>query len=492
MAFDFDLNKLMQDPNFVSGIGLLGAASPRNAPLLTAFKMLQQQEQSKREREQAQQMMEYRRAQVEASRAGAARLGEQTEESRQERLRREANQKWLREVLPQLMQGGQVPGMQMPGQAPQQQLPQPAMPQPVPLPPIGGGVTGPTNAGEAAMRSQVNQPMGPDPQALTREIQATTQDLLRVGDPSSRMQLTEHLNDLRQQQANLNKRVVSGSPEKQIQQLHKPATPTGPTYLPDIKIDEKGDIELGLKHSFEPQKIQQKQQEIGIAADELKVKQDAERRHAEELELKRNADARERRTAERIAEEKALEKRNVKARDTVAYQTVVQSVERTQAVVESLLNDKNLPVVTGRGGLLPKNAAAAINPEWANTINDIEQVTSTRINEMLQSIRQAVPTGASGYGQFQQFEKEMFQAIQGLDRTRDPKDFRNKLAEMDKLISEYKQSAGNIFTQTHGEPAPPAYEGLPAGTRYMGIDKETNQPYYRTPDGKFVRSKRRK
>jgi len=71
------------------------------------------------------------------------------------------------------------------------------------LPPAGtssGKPTGPTNKTEAGMKNDVNGGMGADPAAIKREIAATEADLKKVTDPSSRAQLTAHLDDLRGKQ----------------------------------------------------------------------------------------------------------------------------------------------------------------------------------------------------------------------------------------------------------------------------------------------------
>lgn len=71
-----------------------------------------------------------------------------------------------------------------------------------------GGTTAPSGAApgyqnEAAMKSTVAGDMGADPQAIAREIKATTQSLTTTMDPSSRAQLQAHLADLIQQGKNV-------------------------------------------------------------------------------------------------------------------------------------------------------------------------------------------------------------------------------------------------------------------------------------------------
>ncbi|MBA3773834.1 MAG: hypothetical protein H0X13_15490 [Ramlibacter sp.] len=60
-----------------------------------------------------------------------------------------------------------------------------------------------TNPGEAGMRTQAQGGMGADPKAVSREIAATQNDLMKKLDPASRAQLQAHLADLQATQAKI-------------------------------------------------------------------------------------------------------------------------------------------------------------------------------------------------------------------------------------------------------------------------------------------------
>lgn len=216
---NFDLSKLMQDPNFVSGIGLLGAASPRGAPMLQAFQMLQQMEQQKREQAEQQQMMAYRQAQMEQAREHSKLYGAQVEQQRRNLDFQERQAKASARLMESFAKKyGFDLGSEM--EAPMAQ-PSPQQPQPTPsaIPPIGspGRPMVPYNPAGAQQPTNLGEPN--DPNALTREIVATQQNLFQVQDPSSRQQLVDHLAELKSEQERRNKRVLSGSPESQSQQM---------------------------------------------------------------------------------------------------------------------------------------------------------------------------------------------------------------------------------------------------------------------------------
>ena len=60
----FDLNALLQDPQFQTGMGMMGLASPKNRAMFQAYQMLQAQRQTQMEAEKQKQEMEYRQSQI--------------------------------------------------------------------------------------------------------------------------------------------------------------------------------------------------------------------------------------------------------------------------------------------------------------------------------------------------------------------------------------------------------------------------------------------
>ena len=77
----------MQDPQFQMGLGLLGAASPKNRGLLEAYNMLQNQAKRKQEEQKMAQEVEYRRAQTEVARMNADKYGQQAQKEIERRQR---------------------------------------------------------------------------------------------------------------------------------------------------------------------------------------------------------------------------------------------------------------------------------------------------------------------------------------------------------------------------------------------------------------------
>ncbi len=69
--------------------------------------------------------------------------------------------------------------------------------------PLGLKPTGPTNKSERAMKADIESPLGADPYAIAREIEAAQSDLGNVNDPDDRESLTGYLSDLNGQLAAL-------------------------------------------------------------------------------------------------------------------------------------------------------------------------------------------------------------------------------------------------------------------------------------------------
>lgn len=112
----FDFEALTQNPMFTMGMGLLGGANPRNAPLLNAMQMLQAQQKFKTEQE-------YRKAQMEQYAAQTAAYKRKVEKDieQQEFLRSVVGNEFGLNRQPQGMQQPQQQSMQVPiPQAPPQ------------------------------------------------------------------------------------------------------------------------------------------------------------------------------------------------------------------------------------------------------------------------------------------------------------------------------------------------------------------------------------
>lgn len=126
----FDFSALINDPQFQTGIGLMGASNPRNSSMLNAYKIMSAQtmQQAKLKEEASQRELEKKRlelygAQVEQQ--GTANKLKKLELDRQQ----EADDMWTQQVMPMLLNqaqkrfgGGVQPQPGQPAPTPQQQL----------------------------------------------------------------------------------------------------------------------------------------------------------------------------------------------------------------------------------------------------------------------------------------------------------------------------------------------------------------------------------
>ena len=117
----FDLNALLQDPQFQTGMGLMGLASPKNRAMFQAYQMLQAQRQTQMEAEKQKQEMEYRQSQIGQSDARtkaylrdiAVKEAEQKATERRWNLLLQSNPE-LRELMQQQEAGAQTPAIPTP------------------------------------------------------------------------------------------------------------------------------------------------------------------------------------------------------------------------------------------------------------------------------------------------------------------------------------------------------------------------------------------
>jgi hypothetical protein len=162
---------------------------------------------------------------------------------------------------------------------------------------------------------------------------------------------------------------------------------------------------------------------------------------------------------------------------------LVQQNDFLRTAIDRVLKNPDLKYVTGRLGMVSPNALTLINPKLGNLAQDIEQITGSRVNSILQATRQASANGASGFGQFQQFEHDMLAAIDSLKRSRTTEEFKSNLADVNTKLDNLEHNLADAYKTTYKTDAPSAYPDLPAGSHYMGHSKSTGKPYYRLPDG---------
>jgi glycosyl hydrolase family 108 len=183
----FDFNALQQDPNFQLGIGMLGAASARNRPLLDAYQLMQQQKQQQLDREMKQQEMALKKTQAQHFEAQTGLLGEQAAAKKSEVEILKRNQDIMTNALaafakkyPGILGNFAAPDStpQMQPQSQQMQLPEQPPTQPATLFPVAdkfvSGVEGgfrASDAGKGPTNYGINQAAHPevDVKSLTPE-----------------------------------------------------------------------------------------------------------------------------------------------------------------------------------------------------------------------------------------------------------------------------------------------------------------------------------
>lgn len=349
MAFDFDA--LLQNPTFQTGLGLLGAASQRNAPLLNAYNLLQSQAAARQKAEEEKSQREMEKAKMDLYRQQIEQMAVRTK-AEQEKAERAA--RWREEGLPNLLKQLQPQAAQ--GVAPSTpQVPGPTMqvtPQKPPsffrerLLPLESDPKDPWAVSEAGAigPAQILPKVGPEAARLAglpwdeKRFRSDAEYNITIGEALFNHHLKTYNGDYAKASAayhagagNLNAAIfaaqAAGRPDDWLRQ--KPLGPrtrayvqgatstpwnpqaaaqtqqvsqvSGPDMQPEITLDEEGNPKISIKPSYERQRMQQSMQQH----------QDAERRHAqtesrqqELLRLQKEAAERDK-TRDRLAAEKA-------------------------------------------------------------------------------------------------------------------------------------------------------------------------------------------
>ena len=539
----FDLSSIINDPTFQTGLGLMGAANPGNPSLSMAYKLLRDRQIQDTQNKRAEAMM-----QMEQQRTSLYGQQVQAQQLKNEMLQRRQviGMQLLKQLgVPiEALTGDQ--GQQAPAGMPAPAAPDappeaqaPAGPSVTTSPVVEHTVEGtplaPQAAGPQVQYGKHGTPVsildnlmqtesGGNPMAIGPPIPGSNERALgpfqflpstikmlkdqgitfNPFDVAQSRDAADYLlqRNLQQNGGDWNKaiaayggfktkdptayvnKVMAGSPEQQARQHQEMVAENdrlaqleaqaqqarklqqGAGIMQWMNGDDSGLVEAAKATgpNLDIEKLRQGQQQISQGERRTQVLEHQEQRKTLEQTTKLNSEA---------------------SKSVAAYQSLVQNNDVLRASIDKLRSDPNLKYVLGRGGLLPKEAVTIINPEWGNTIDEINQVVSTRINNILQNIRQNAVNGAAGFGQFQKFEHDMLGDIDSLKRTRTPEAFRGKLGEVEMKLDAFEKQVANTIKNTYGSDVPSAYEGLPPGSRYMGIDKQTNKPYYRLPDGTY-------
>ena len=522
----FDLNKLMEDPNFISGVGLLGGSSPQTQPLLQAYQMLRQHQQSKqagafkqqeaeRDRLDSESQREYRRAQMEVARANSEKLGEQTAVSRAKLEQGQKN----REMLERIMGGGgQMPGMQ------QQQMVAPP-PEPVgkygtpkvildnlkkvesngnPFaigPDIGGGVRAkgafqflPSTVDMLGRQGMKFDPF--NPQQAEDAADFYLQSLVKQNGGDMQKALAAYGGFKTKDASSYISRVMSGSPESVVKQRAQSQAATqvqqrnGQVFGVDsVKMGADGDLDFTIKPNHEQQRIDIQREELKLKEDEYSLKQRESQRQDVELGMRERTtsvtEAAERRQAgdaQRVTEQRAFERKTATAQDHKQVSMATTNLGMLSQKINELDKHPGLDRIFGLVGQFPDVPGAPAADARAKHTSIVKQLAK----ESLQAIRDASKTGGA-LGNVSDKDIELLEtAIQSLGKAQSTESARQAMKDVQKYSARIQNISIESFERTHGS-SPLA--NLPPGARVAGTDPKTGKTFYRLPDGKFVLEK---
>lgn len=535
MAFEFDTEKLMGDPMFAAGIGMLGGSSPSMSPLLTAYELMQKQSASKRADKQNAVLMNIRERQLgqqdrqldltaaenanqaayrDAQTAHQNALIRKTEEDlafkRQQEADRQKRVQWLQQNLPgllkgQLPQGGMMPQVGTEDITGPKQAGLPGGPvdefgTPVALidnlekvesngnpfaigPDIGGGKRA---KGSMQFLDSTRQMLAPeigdfspfDRTASRRAASYYLQKLVKQNGGDWSKAIAQYGGHKTTDATPYVNRVLTGSPESVVRQRTQnnnnpalTATPQGPTMLPSIKLDmEKGDIDITLNPSFEPQKLGIELERLGLAKNQ-DIRETIKERREEELHPGKLAgqEATNTRTrvetqktqAEIAAAEKKVQDERAKAKN--AHGSIAEAMDAATAQIDSLIKDPGLPRITGLAATTNRFAIPG-QPAY-QALAKLKSIQSKLVNDVLQATRAASANGASGYGQFTEKELEVVRTyLDNLDPGRP--DFLEALENVKGRLAQIKSRQAEFYRSSIA----PAVGTVKGGYRFKGGD----------------------
>lgn len=226
--------------------------------------------------------------------------------------------------------------------------------------------------------------------------------------------------------------------------------------------DPKGDADMGLKRE-------------AATRDASRVALEAERVKNEQTRLQREQDK-----EDRLAVEKQRVVTEQHAKDKGALDLVSGAADRMVASVDKILSSPGLSKITGLASIT--NFAALPGGPAKETLAELDGLKNKLVNDILQSVRTASANGASGYGSFTEKELEVIKGyVANLDPARDPKGFKDGLAQVKKFAQDIQSRSAKIYEDSTGKPS---VEGLPVGARKIGTSG--GKPVYQLPDGNRV------
>lgn len=529
----FDLNALMQDPNFVSGLGLLGASSERTKPLLTAYQMLNNMRTQKREDEDARAMREYRQQQIDVARANAEKYGAQTDIAK---AKLEQSKKGMEMFERMFGNGGAGGGPMMPQQQPmiapppvQEPLGKYGTPQRVldnlqhvesggnPLamgPDIGNGVRaqGAFQFLPSTVKMLGDQGIKFDPfkpQEARDAADFYIQSLVKKNGGDYNKAMAEYGGFKSKDPSSYVGKVLAGSPESQAransqlqnqQSVQQQALTNFGRYTPEVKLEGDGDMSITMKKDYEPEKIgvdiarlnQQGAQHSETEA-RLRAQQAEQQRQFGTTETRLNDQfgktnalaaretlAEEQRTGAQVAKtNQELKVDKAKAQQsTIQYS---QTMDRLHDTAQALLEHSGTDKIVGKYNSMldPRihpgndamNAAALLDTLKAQTF-----VQGTL------AIRQASPTGAGVGNQSNEEGNKLESAVARLNRAQTTTQFKNALKDVMDLSEKSKANVTGVYKNAWGEDL--SGNGGGSSLTFGDAEKERRYQEWKAKNGK--------
>lgn len=470
MAFDFDA--LLQNPTFQTGLGLLGAASQRNAPLLNAYNLLASQSAARQKAEEEKSQREMEKVKMDLYKQQIAQSQSRVEMEERMKNRELANAEANTLLQKQIMQHFLGPRTAAQSVAPS--MPQGAAPTAsiTPqadfftdriLPAEGGMKDGKflTSPKGAIGPAQVRPATAPEAAKLAglpfddARYRSDPQYNIALGRAYFQKQLKDFGGDTEKAAAAYNagpgalkaallkaqmegrpddwKKHLSSETQDYLVKTHTTpaAAPSGPEMVPELSLDSDGKTRLSIKPSYERQRAAETQ-----------------RRHEEDVALRsRQIAAQEADVAAKV-EEKTHKTNVALAKDKAAYESVDTSAKRAQDAIDDLLKDPALKSISGYNALT--NPIAVPGGASYTALAKLKSIQSKLINDTLQSVRQASQNGASGYGQFTEKELEVIKTyVENLDPAR--QDFPQALAKVKEYMQDIRNRSKSLYEGSTGK-----------------------------------------
>lgn len=520
---------ITNDPQFSTGLGLIGAASPvRNAPAMAAFQALQSIKKAQVEAASKQSENEYRKAQAERAAEQTKLYGEQVRQQGRNIDMQSAQQAMIQPAMRGFLkmfgfatpENAATPAT--PNAAPEASMPVPGAPAiPSPVAPVNDlqaanlprldnikPLSFPnTEAGKVANLFVNGAP--PDTLDSINQRMSAIEGNLKRGDVTgqSKAYLESQYTKLAEQRDGMMRTAAAAQAAPAAPIAAQPPAPTaippismqpgqpgqgmdpyravqafgGVMQIADPKNPAAGFATLG--NAIKPEHLQpgtfirdmngnMTQVPDRLGEGNLAVKQG-------ELGLAQNRDI-------RAAQDQALKQATQKATDFGEVSSVLDSTARLTAKAAALAHNPALGRITGVNAMFPN----APGSPASNAQADLDQLGSQILLSTITSLKSISKNGSTGFGQLSNVEGEHLRnSVSSLKQSQNAEQMQTRLGEVVKAANQTVDRAVEVFERTHN--ASP-YDGLPVGTRPardssgVQLQSRNGNPLLKLPNGKLV------